>query len=161
MIDDCHSYLSYVLCLKSVDFGEDWYKLLLSRICLVEPYFRPLFFSLEHVGENAEDTEGGRESFSKEQEFLLKNVSEILNERLSEITVPNDFALCVFGIFKNSIKVLSYATRGRSGLPTGSIDIDVLGYSLTILRDMCPRDTNRIYKGYHGCCGCSDLLWSH
>ncbi|KAL6130813.1 hypothetical protein ACLB2K_069192 [Fragaria x ananassa] len=127
----------------AVDFGEDWYKLLLSRICLVEPYFRPLFFSLEHVGENAEDTEGGRESFSKEQEFLLKNVSEILNECLSEITVPNDFALCVFGIFKNSIKVLGYATRGRSGLPTGSIDIDVLGYSLTILRDTCAQGTLR------------------
>ncbi|KAL6130484.1 hypothetical protein ACLB2K_068863 [Fragaria x ananassa] len=129
----------------AVGFGEDWYKLLLSRICLEEPYFRPLFFSLQHVGgnENGDDTEGGQESFLEEQEFLLKNVSEILNERLNEITVPDDFALCVFGIFKNSIKVLSYATRGRSGLPTGSVDIDVLGYSLTILRDICAQGTLR------------------
>ncbi|PRQ54394.1 putative Ataxin-10 domain-containing protein [Rosa chinensis] len=129
----------------AVGFGEDWYKLLLSRICLEEPFFRPLFSSLQCVGgnENGEDTERGEEPFSKEQEFLLENVSEILNERLNEITVPNDFALCVYGIFKNSIRVLSYATRGRSGLPTGSIEIDVLGYSLTILRDICAQGTLR------------------
>ncbi|XP_061997988.1 uncharacterized protein LOC133715490 isoform X2 [Rosa rugosa] len=129
----------------AVGFGEDWYKLLLSRICLEEPFFRPLFSSLQCVGgnENGEDTECGEESFSKEQEFLLENVSEILNERLNEITVPNDFALCVYGIFKNSVRVLSYATRGRSGLPTGSIEIDILGYSLTILRDICAQGTLR------------------
>ncbi|XP_050386233.1 uncharacterized protein LOC126802627 [Argentina anserina] len=132
----------------AVGFGENWYKLLLSRVCLEEPYFRPLFFSLEHGGgsENGEDTERGEfggESFSKDQDFLLKNVSEILNERLNELSVPNEFALCVFGIFKNSITVLSHATRGSSGLPTCSVDIDVLGYSLTILRDICAQGTLR------------------
>lgn len=128
-----------------VDFKEDWYKLLLSRICLEEPFFQSLFCSLESVGanENGEDTERRAEFFSTEQNLLLRVVSEILNERLNEITVPNDFALYVFGVFKNSIKVLNYATRGRSGLPTGSIEINVLGYSLTILRDICAQGTLR------------------
>ncbi|KAK9910649.1 hypothetical protein M0R45_034603 [Rubus argutus] len=127
----------------AVDFKEDWYKLLLSRICLEEPFFQSLFCSLESVGanEHGEDTERRAEFFSTEQNLLLKVVSEILNEPLNEKTIPNDFALYVFGVFKNSIRVLNYATRGRSGLPTDSVEINVLGYSLTILRDICAQGT--------------------
>lgn len=95
------------------------------------------------ANENGEDTEHRAEFFSTEQNCLLRIISEILNERLNEITVPNDFALYVFGVFKNSVRVLNYATRGRSGLPTGSIEINVLGYSLTILRDICAQGTLR------------------
>ncbi|KAM1252499.1 hypothetical protein ACFX13_041331 [Malus domestica] len=70
-------------------------------------------------------------------------MSDILNERLQEITVPSDLAFCVFGIFKKSIGILKCATRGKSGLPTGSSMIDVLGYSLTILRDICAQKSVR------------------
>ncbi|KAG5008446.1 hypothetical protein JHK85_026988 [Glycine max] len=72
--------------------------------------------------------------------FLLRILSEILNERLKDVTVSKDVALFVFGIFKKSIGVLEHATRGKSGLPSGFVGVDVLGYSLTILRDVCAQD---------------------
>ncbi|CAN6704269.1 unnamed protein product [Malus baccata var. baccata] len=123
----------------AVGFGEDWYKLLLSRTCLEGPYFQSLFSNLGFVGatENGEDTEFRVDAFSAEQAFFLRCMSDILNERLQEVTVPSDLAFCVFGTFKKSIGILKCATRGKSGLPTGSSMIDVLGYSLTILRDIC------------------------
>ncbi|CAN6678426.1 unnamed protein product [Malus baccata var. baccata] len=129
----------------AVGFGEDWYKLILSRTCLEGPHFQSLFSNLGFVGatENGEDTEFREDVFSTEQAFFLRNISDILNERLQEITVPSDFVLCVFGIFKKSVGILNYATRGKSGLPTGSIMIDVLGYSLTILRDVCAQKSVR------------------
>ncbi|XP_065872006.1 uncharacterized protein [Euphorbia lathyris] len=46
--------------------------------------------------------------FAIEQAYLLSIVSE-MNERLSHITVSNDFALLVFGIFKRSLDI----TEGR------------------------------------------------
>ena len=63
-----------------------------------------------------------------------------MNERLKDVTVSKDVALFVFGIFKKSIGVLEHATRGKSGLPSGFVGVDVLGYSLTILRDVCAQD---------------------
>lgn len=63
-----------------------------------------------------------------------------MNERHKDVTVSKDVALFVFGIFKNSIGVLEHATRGKSGLPSGFVGVDVLGYSLTILRDICAQD---------------------
>lgn len=122
-----------------VGFGEDWLKLILSRICLEEPYFPRFFskFSLVDDSKIGEDIGFGDGLFLSEQAFLLRVVSEILNERLNEITFPNDFALFVFGIFKRSVGVSNSVSRCKSGLPTGSTVIDVLGYSLTILRDIC------------------------
>ncbi|XP_065872290.1 uncharacterized protein [Euphorbia lathyris] len=117
-----------------VGFREDWLKLLLSRICLEEIHFPILFTRLYCVGDS-ENSE--RIAFSAEQAYLLSIVSEILNERLSDITVSNDFALFVFGIFKRSLEVIQSHSRGKSSLPTGSAAVDVLGYSLTILRDTC------------------------
>ncbi|KAG5135187.1 hypothetical protein JHK82_026375 [Glycine max] len=73
-------------------------------------------------------------------EIVRTASSEILNERLKDVTVSKDVALFVFGIFKKSIGVLEHATRGKSGLPSGFVGVDVLGYSLTILRDVCAQD---------------------
>ncbi|WCJ36704.1 ARM repeat superfamily protein [Euphorbia peplus] len=117
-----------------VGFGEDWLKLLLSRICLEEIYFPKLFSRLYCVGysENSENV-----VFSAEQAYLLSTVSDILNERLSEITVSNDLSLFAFRIFKRSLDIFECGSGGKSGLPTGSAAVDVLGYSLTILRDIC------------------------
>lgn len=128
-----------------VGFGEDWLKLLVSRICLEQLKTPQLFSELSLVSPNTakvENVEVG-DIFSSEQAFLLRMISEILNERLEEVTVPNDLALCVLEIFKSSIGFISSGSRTKSGLPTGSNAIDVLGYSLTILRDICAREGPR------------------
>ncbi|XP_058737284.1 uncharacterized protein LOC131609575 [Vicia villosa] len=129
---------------SSASFGEDWIKLILSRICLEESQLPELFSKLEfkdiHEGE---DTESKDDEFSSERAFLLQILSEILNERIEDVTVSKDVALFVYGIFKKSMRVLEHAVRGKSGLPTGITAVDVLGYSLTILRDICANDSAR------------------
>ncbi|CAN6698112.1 unnamed protein product [Malus baccata var. baccata] len=120
-----------------------------------------LFSKLGFFGatENGEDTEFREDVFSTEQAFFLRNISDILNERLQEITVPSDFVLCVFGIFKKSVGILNYAAKGKSGLPTCSIMIDVLGFSLTILRDVCAQ---KFVRGSNEDLGDAvDVLLSH
>ncbi|TXG70844.1 hypothetical protein EZV62_005779 [Acer yangbiense] len=116
-----------------VGFGEDWFKLIVSRVCLEDIHFPVLFSKLK-------DSSLGDDGFSSEQGFLLRVVSEIVNERIEEISVPGDFALCVLGIFRKSVGVVDFFSRGKSGLPTDSIAINVLGYSVSILRDICARE---------------------
>ncbi|KAK0598539.1 hypothetical protein LWI29_035693 [Acer saccharum] len=118
---------------SSVGFGEDWFKLIVSRVCLEDIHFPVLFSKLK-------DSSLGDDGFSSEQGFLLRMVSEIVNERIEEISVPGDFALCVLGIFRKSVGVVDFFSRGKSGLPTDSIAINVLGYSVSILRDICARE---------------------
>ncbi|KAB1218049.1 Ataxin-10 [Morella rubra] len=124
---------------SAVGFVEDWLKLILSRITLEEPHFPRLFSKLTPVGDSeiGQDTDFRDDLFSSEQAFLLRITSEILNERLNEVTVTEDFACFVFGIFKRCVGLRDSILRCKSGLPTGSNAIDVLGYSLTILRDIC------------------------
>ncbi|CAJ1811045.1 unnamed protein product [Sphenostylis stenocarpa] len=127
-------------------FGEDWLKLLLSRICLEESQLPVLFSKLQFVDiPEGAVTESKDDQFSLDQAFLLQILSEILNERLGEVIVSNDVALFVFGIFKKSTGVLEHAMRGKSGLPSGLAGVDVLGYSLTILRDICAQDGVKDY----------------
>ncbi|KAK1554386.1 hypothetical protein Q3G72_011445 [Acer saccharum] len=118
---------------SSVGFGEDWFKLIVSRVCLEDIHFPVLFSKLK-------DSSLGDDGFSSEQGFLLRVVSEIVNERIEEISVPGDFALCVLGIFRKSVGFVDFFSRGKSGLPTDSIAINVLGYSVSILRDICARE---------------------
>lgn len=128
-------------------FGEDWIKLLLSRICLEESQLPVLFAKLRFVDvPGGEDTESKDDQFSSEQAFLLRILSEILNERIRDVTISKDVALFVFGIFKKSIGALENRVRGKSGLPIGSAAVDVLGYSLTILRDICAQDNTEDAK---------------
>lgn len=126
---------------SEVGYGEDWLKLLLSRICLEESHFPALFamFSLDNASEYPRDA-GRRDidiHFTSEQAFLLHVLSEILNERLKEINIRSDFALHVLEIFTRAATAAVFDIRGQSGLPTGRASIDVLGYSLTMLRDVC------------------------
>ncbi|KAL2892320.1 Ataxin-10 [Bienertia sinuspersici] len=88
------------------------------------------------------DSERREIHFTKEQAFLLRILSEILNERLKEIRIGSEFSLSVLGIFQNAVKAVDFYTRGKSGLPTGVPSIDVLGYSLTILRDVCAQGSS-------------------
>ncbi|KAE8661256.1 ARM repeat superfamily protein, putative isoform 2 [Hibiscus syriacus] len=126
----------------SVGYREDWFKLLLSRLCLEDIHFPALFSKLceGNASENRGNTTLGDNCFSSEQAFLLRIISDILNERIDEVRFPDDSALCVLEIFKRSITIVDFATRGKSGLPTGSTSVDVMGYSLIILRDICAGD---------------------
>ncbi|XAR49704.1 hypothetical protein NMG60_11032980 [Bertholletia excelsa] len=125
-----------------VDGGEDWLKILLSKLCFEENQFPRLFSGLCSVSTsgNVKDIRFRDDTFISEQAFLLGMISEILNEGLGEISISNDFASYVFGIFKQVAGVIGSVSRVKSGLPTGSVFLDVLGYSLTILRDICARD---------------------
>ncbi|XP_057497100.1 uncharacterized protein LOC130781785 [Actinidia eriantha] len=128
---------------SAVGFGEDWLKLLLSKVCLEENKFPQLFSTLCLVGasENSQDDINIRHNFFvSEQAYLLNIISEILNERIHEISVSKDFATCVLGILKQVVGAVDWVSRGECGLPTGSAVVDVLGYSLTILREICARD---------------------
>lgn len=82
-------------------------------------------------------------SFSSEQAYLLTIISEILNEQIGDIAVPKDFASCLYRIFQTSVSIIESTPICKSGLPTGTIAGDVLGYSLTILRDICAQDSKK------------------
>ncbi|KAJ0100466.1 hypothetical protein Patl1_20059 [Pistacia atlantica] len=124
---------------SSVGFKEDWLKLLVSRICVEEIHFPLLFSNLYQVSApvQLEDPNLIDNTFSTEQAFLLRIVSDIVNERIDEIIIPIDFALSVLEIFKRSISAVDFSSKGKFSLPTPSSAINVLGYSLTILRDIC------------------------
>lgn len=129
---------------SSASFGEDWIKLLLSRICLEDSQLPVLFSKLRFMDiPDGEDTKTKDDQFSSEQAYLLQIISEILNERIGDVTISLDVASFVYGIFKKSIGVLEHAVRGKSGLPSGITEVDVLGYSLTMLRDICAHDSVR------------------
>ncbi|KAE9592246.1 putative Ataxin-10 domain-containing protein [Lupinus albus] len=127
---------------SSAGFGEDWLKLLLSRIFLEESQLPVLFSKLRFVDiPEGEDTDSSVDHCSSEQAFLLQILSEIVNERIRDITISMDVVSFLFGVFKKSVGILEHAVRGKSGLPSGSAAVDVLGYSLTILRDICAQDS--------------------
>lgn len=126
----------YISLILSVGSGEDWFELLLSKICLEESYLSPLFSKLSLC----DDTTLKSGLFGPEQAFLFSSLSKILNEQISDISICNDFSLSVLGIFKKAAGVVDFTSRGKSGLPTGFPNIDVFGYSLTLLRDICACD---------------------
>ncbi|MED6224545.1 hypothetical protein PIB30_085180 [Stylosanthes scabra] len=107
---------------SSAGFGEDWLKLLISRICLEESQLPVLFPKLHR----AEDTELKDDRFSSEQAFLLQILSEILSERIEDATISKDVALHVYGIFKKSIKALDHAVRAAALLKSMFLDILLL-----------------------------------
>ncbi|XP_020572183.1 LOW QUALITY PROTEIN: ataxin-10 [Phalaenopsis equestris] len=118
-------------------YEEEWLEWLLTKICIEEPYFLHLF---EKIGPTSDDY--GRADkkytlFSSTQAFLLKLLSKCLSERPGDISMSNDFALSILKIFKEATNVTDFFSRGTSALPTGFPTIDVLGYSLMILRDSC------------------------
>ncbi|KAI3415058.1 Atx10homo_assoc domain-containing protein [Psidium guajava] len=127
-----------------VGFREDWFKLLLSIICLKEAHLPTLFAKLAVAPAiDSKDVQMDCDEFSPEQAFLLSILSEILNERMDDITVSTEFALYILGLFRKASGFVDFSERGKFGLPTGSSPIDVLGYSLTMLRDICAQDGAR------------------
>ncbi|XP_048136371.1 ataxin-10 isoform X2 [Rhodamnia argentea] len=92
---------------------------------------------------DSKDVQMDCDEFSPEQAFLQRIVSEILNERMDDVTVSTEFALYILGLFRKASGFVDFSERGKFGLPTGSSPIDVLGYSLTMLRDICAQDGAR------------------
>ncbi|KAH6755814.1 hypothetical protein C2S53_009086 [Perilla frutescens var. hirtella] len=121
-----------------VGFRERWVILLLFKICFEDSYFSSFFSKLSPVAEakNSDKNVSLMNNFGAEQALLLRILSEILNEQLGDIAVSNDLSLFLFGILRNAVGIVDFSTRGKSPLPTGSADVDVMGYSLSILRDI-------------------------
>uniref|UniRef100_A0A1D1Z1X1 Ataxin-10 n=1 Tax=Anthurium amnicola TaxID=1678845 RepID=A0A1D1Z1X1_9ARAE len=67
-------------------------------------------------------------------------LSDILSEHFYRGSISSDFALSILRVLKEASRVVDFTSRGTSPLPTGSPAVDVLGYSLTILRDICASD---------------------
>lgn len=137
----CGSYihlrtLSFYASACAVGFKEHWIKLLLSKICLEGSHFESIFSKLYPVSSNA----NCGDYFADPQAFLLSILSEILNERIEDIAVDSKFPLHVLEILRTAAKAIDSVPRRESGLPTGHATIDVLGYSLIILRDICACD---------------------
>ncbi|CAF2034419.1 hypothetical protein HID58_031466 [Brassica napus] len=105
-----------------------WLKLLVSRLCVEGDCFPGLFSKLA----NHKDS-----TFTSEHAFLLSMVSDIVNERLKEVSIPKDTAHFVLGLLSQSVQVFDFASAETSELPTGSAVIDVMGYSLVVIRDAC------------------------
>lgn len=144
----------------AVGFKEHWIKLLLSRICLEGSYFTSTFSKLYLVSANEKsgDIYSKVGYFAPPQAFLLGILSEILNECINDIVVYKEFPLHVLDILRNAVKVVDCIPRAELGLPTGVTAIDVLGYSMVILRDICASDHS--LKG-EGLVNAVDMLVSH
>ncbi|OVA00146.1 Ataxin-10 domain [Macleaya cordata] len=133
---------------STVGLGEDWLKQLLLKICLEESHFSPLFSELGSAGgvEYSDDSKYTENVFTTENAFLLSILSESLNQKIDEIAVSSEFAHSVLGILKRVVGIVDFFSRGKSGLPTGFPTVDVLGYSITILRDICAQQGRRSSK---------------
>ncbi|PIA44472.1 hypothetical protein AQUCO_01700222v1 [Aquilegia coerulea] len=128
-----------------VGFGEDWLKWLLSEVCFEEHQFPALFYQISS-DDLIDDLRCENPIFSEEQAFLLGVLSEVLSQHIDEVSVSYEFAMCVLGILKKAVGSVDFFSTGKSALPTGVPEIDVLGYSLTILRDVCAKYDPRSSK---------------
>lgn len=117
---------------------EEWLEWLLFKICAEEEKFEILFAALCST-DHAVHSDGGESGneFNAKHAFLLGTLSKCLTSRPEEVNVSNSFALLVFDVHKQSAETVDFTCRGSSALPTGCPGIDVLGYSLLLLKDIC------------------------
>lgn len=120
-------------------YKEEWLEWFLTKLCIEESYISEVFAKLGSLG--GSDTSDGPEShnimFTAEQAFLLCLLSKCLSERPREVMVSNEFGLEVLKILTDASGCVDFSSRGSSELPTDASAIDVLGYSLLLLRDIC------------------------
>ncbi|KAM0827413.1 hypothetical protein ACQ4PT_068227 [Festuca glaucescens] len=120
-----------------VGHKEEWLEWLLVKICVEEEMFETLFAALGSAdGAEHSDGESGN-GFTAKHAFLLGTLSKCLTERPEEVIVSNSFALHVLNVQKYAAETVDFTCRGSSSLPTGCPGIDVLGYSLLLLKDIC------------------------
>nr|CAD1835437.1 unnamed protein product [Ananas comosus var. bracteatus] len=124
---------------SQVGYQEEWLEWLLFKICVEERNFSNLFtkLSLPDDPDSSPPHELESVKFNIKHAFLLGILSKCLSERPKEVIVSNEFALDMLKILKRASETVDFASRGSAALPTGSPAIDVLGYSLLILRDIC------------------------
>lgn len=113
----------------TVGMGEDWLKLLVSKICFELNYFLELY-----VTENSEDANSSSVFFVKEQAFLLGIISDL---HLHEILIPINFASSILEMMKQAFEIVNLLPKENFSVPVGSPSVDVIAYSLTILREIC------------------------
>jgi ataxin-10 len=116
-----------------VEHKEEWIEWFLFKVCIEERKFETLFRTL--CSTDVECSDSGE--YNAKHAFVLGTLSKYLTIYPKEVTVLDSFALQVFIVHKNAVDIVHFTCRGSSPLPTGSPAIDVLGYSLQLLRNIC------------------------
>ncbi|CAH9073258.1 unnamed protein product [Cuscuta europaea] len=120
------------------------FNLLLSKICIEGYHTALVFFKLDPDYAAGMIPADGH--YVSEQAYTLRTLSDVLNGGIEVLAVNSDFSLCIFGILRSAAGGVDFTTRGKIGLPTSSILVYVLWYSLTILRDICACDRRTGFK---------------
>ncbi|KAJ1299085.1 hypothetical protein BS78_01G504100 [Paspalum vaginatum] len=119
---------------SQVEHKEEWLQWLLFKVCVEEQKFESVFIAL--FSTNDVECPDSAE-YNAKHAFLWGTLSRCLNNHPSEGTLSDSFAHHVFNVHKHAAEVVDFTHRGTSPLPTGSPAIDVLGYTLQLLRDIC------------------------
>ena len=120
--------LNYV---NAVEHKEEWLEWLLFKVCVEEQKFESLFDALSSTN----DVDSGE--YNAKHAFLLGTLSRCLNNHPKEVTVTDSFAHHIFSVHKHAAETVNFTHRGTSPLPTGCPAVDILGYTLQLLRDIC------------------------
>uniref|UniRef100_A0A0E0IK51 Ataxin-10 domain-containing protein n=1 Tax=Oryza nivara TaxID=4536 RepID=A0A0E0IK51_ORYNI len=149
----CHEELGLPILVEivttawQVGHDEEWLEWLLFKICVEEQKFETLFVALCSRND-AEHSDGDecKTEFNAKHAYLLGKLSKCLANRPKEVSVSISFALDIFNAQKHAAEIVDFTCRVNSPLPTGHPAIDVLGYSLVLLKDICawespPSDT--------------------
>ncbi|KAF8780211.1 hypothetical protein HU200_001879 [Digitaria exilis] len=118
---------------SQVEHKEEWLEWLLFKVCVEEQKFETLFNAL--CSNDVECTDNGE--YNAKHAFLLGTLSMCLNNHPKEVTVSDSFAHHVFNVHKHAAETVDFTHRGMSPLPTGCPAVDILGYTLQLLRDIC------------------------
>ncbi|GLJ13860.1 hypothetical protein SUGI_0221460 [Cryptomeria japonica] len=132
---------------QKVRIEANWLELLLTKICYVEPYFVHLFTGLSSLEVSSARVGDGREIFCLEQALLLYVIANFATHQMEEFSllvnskecksVVREFVTFIVEIVRKSEGSIDFRSVNPPTLPTGLPAIDVLGYSLNILRDIC------------------------
>ncbi|XP_062209639.1 uncharacterized protein LOC133911423 [Phragmites australis] len=118
---------------SQVEHKEEWIEWLLLKVCVEAQQSESLFRAL--CSTNDECSDSGE--YNAKHAFVFGMLSKCLTNHPKEVTVTDSFALDVFDVHKHAAETVDFTHRGSSPLPTGCPAIDVLGYSLQLLRDIC------------------------
>lgn len=133
---------------QTVGSEGDWLELLVIKSCFVEPYFAPLFSSLrsQEVLSVYQVRDDG-DTFTPEQAYLLRMIAICLTHQMDDISplvnsreckpVLRDYVTFLIELLSQAERSTGTRSATPQTLPTGFPDIDVLGFSLNILRDLC------------------------
>lgn len=135
--------LEVIATARAVAYKDDWLYWLLCKVCIEEPYFSHVFMGLGLPSTLDNSIKCGSVHFTGDQRFLLEVLTEYLRDRPKDVSIiSNLFALEVLAVLKRASSLVEFTSRGVSDLPTGCPAVDVLGYSLAILRHICAWDND-------------------